>query len=57
MVGSDNENEGTVVICKDSFWGLIGQTTWNSNAAKVTCSQLGYPTDGKGLVIVNIFNT
>ena len=46
LYGGPSDNEGTVVICKDSFWGLIGQTTWDDRDAKVTCRQLGYAADG-----------
>jgi deleted-in-malignant-brain-tumors protein 1 len=51
LVGGSTPNEGTVVVCKNKVWGLIAQTGWDVNDAKVVCNQLGYPTTGAMPVI------
>ena len=47
LVGGDSEAEGTVEICFDSLWGLIDESGWTLNDARVVCEQLGYGTAGK----------
>ena len=46
MVGGDTKAEGTVEICFDNLWGLIDESGWGSNDARVVCEQLGYGTAG-----------
>ena len=46
LVNGPTDNEGTVVICYNGFWGTIGQTTWDDRDAQVVCRQLGYSADG-----------
>ena len=36
---------GRVEICIDTLWGTITQDGWGIWEARVTCRQLGYPTD------------
>ena len=47
LVGGDSEAEGTVEICFDSLWGLIDESGWGLNDARVVCEQLGYGTAGE----------
>ena len=49
MVGGDSEAEGTVEICFDNLWGLIDESGWGLNDARVVCEQLGYGTGGNSL--------
>ncbi len=51
LYGGATDNEGTIIVCKDNFWGLIGQTTWDDRDAKVICRDLDYPTDGKSICV------
>ena len=34
--------EGRVEICMGGVWGVIADVSWGTNAAKVTCRQLGF---------------
>ena len=38
--------EGRVEFCKDSQWGIICQTNWENQDARVVCRQLGYSVAG-----------
>ena len=46
LTGSDHHFEGFVEICLDKMWGLVSQSGWNDNDAKVICMQLGYSGNG-----------
>ena len=46
LTGGTLPSEGTVLICKNNVWGLVGQIGWDSNDANVICRQLQY-TNGK----------
>lgn len=46
LTGGTLPSEGTVLICKNNVWGLVGQISWDSNDANVLCRQLQY-TNGK----------
>ena len=46
LVGGQTELEGTVEVCIDGIWGLIGDGGWNEADADVVCRQLGLPTGG-----------
>ena len=41
------ENEGTVEICFNNVWGLIGGDGWDGDDAKVVCRKLGYAAESK----------
>ena len=45
LVGS-SDSEGTVEVCINNLWGLIGDAGWNNADAVVVCRQLGLPTGG-----------
>ena len=45
-MGGKTELEGTVEVCIDNIWGLIGDGGWNNADADVVCRQLGLPTGG-----------
>ena len=38
--------EGTVEVCINDIWGLIGDGGWSDADADVVCRQLGLPTGG-----------
>ena len=46
LVGSEWNYEGTVEICHDHIWGLISDSSWNTENAQVVCKQLGYEVKG-----------
>ena len=46
LVGGDSEAEGTVEVCYKSLWGLIAESGWSLNDARVVCEQLGYGSAG-----------
>lgn len=46
LTGGASANEGTVLVCKNSVWGLVAQLSWDNNDANVLCKQLQY-TNGE----------
>lgn len=59
LMGGTSPNEGTVVICRNSLWGVIAQQSWDVNDAIVTCRQLNYTNSGKYhdlFIIINTFD-
>ena len=48
-------NDGLVQVCHDEQWGLVCRSyyTWNLNAVKVVCKQVGSPSKSQ---LVNINN-
>ena len=38
--------EGTIEVCINNLWGLIGDAGWDNTDAIVVCRQLGLPTGG-----------
>ena len=46
LVGGPTESEGTVEVCVNKLWGLIGDGGWDDADAEVVCRQLGLPTGG-----------
>ena len=46
LTGGDHHFESFVEICLNKMWGLISQSGWNDNNAKVVCIQLGYSGNG-----------
>ena len=47
LVGGASDSEGTVEVCADKLWGLVGETGWSLTDAQVVCRQLGFPIDSK----------
>ena len=48
LVGGNGEEEGIIVLCLGSLWGMIAfDEQWNAEEAQVVCSQLGYEPAGK----------
>ena len=41
-----SDSEGTVEVCVNNLWGLIGDGGWDDADAVVVCRQLGLPTGG-----------
>ena len=42
------QSAGTVEICYNSLWGMVvADNGWDSNEARVVCSQLGFGTSSK----------
>ena len=39
-------------MCFSNLWGLIEESQWGLSDAKVVCSQLGYGTEGKYLLLL-----
>ena len=37
--------EGRVEVCRGGVWGAVYDGGWNFNDARVTCRQLGYPSE------------
>ena len=42
LVSGWSSNEGRVVICINGVWGTVCDDGWDSNDARVMCTQLGY---------------
>ena len=53
LVGGATDSEGTVEVCSDKLWGLVGETGWNLADAQVVCRQLGFPIDGNGVKTIH----
>jgi len=49
LVDGRNETEGRVEVCRSGVWGAVGflnyNYPWNFRNARVTCRQLGYPSE------------
>ena len=46
LVSGLTELNGTVEVCINKLWGLIGDGGWDDTDAVVVCRQLGLPTGG-----------
>ena len=46
LVGGAFEYEGRVEICYRRKWGTICDSSWDTQEARVVCSQLGYQAQG-----------
>ena len=46
LVQGPSAKEGTVEVCFSNLWGLIENSLWSLNDAKVVCTQLGYGAEG-----------
>ena len=46
LIGGQTELEGTVEVCVNNMWGLIGDGAWGDADARVVCRQLGLPARG-----------
>ena len=55
LVGGDYTNEGTVEVCYDNLWGLVGDTGWTNGDAKVVCNQLGHADGSKCLNCILVY--
>ena len=40
LVGG-HDHEGTVELCVNGLWTLVGDDAWDDNDAEVVCTQLG----------------
>lgn len=52
LVNGNSDRDGTVEICFDYLWGLVGTIGWGTTDAAVVCKQLGLYTDGMVCIIV-----
>ena len=50
LIGGDADYEGTIQMCLNNTFGTICDDRFNSLAAGVVCSSLGYPRQGKRAV-------
>ena len=41
LVGG-NDTMGTVLVCQDGFWSMVGDSGWDASEAAVVCGQLGF---------------
>ena len=41
------DTAGTVLVCQDGFWSMIGDSGWDDSEAAVVCSQLGFDRSSK----------
>ena len=58
VVGGSTPSEGTVEICFNNLWGLIGDHLWGNADTEVACRQLGYSVEGIHMmynIILNIY--
>ena len=46
LAGGQTELEGTIEVCANGIWGLVGDAGWSDADADVACRQLGLPTGG-----------
>ena len=46
LVGGERENEGTVEICLEGFWGTVCDSGFGREEATVVCRQLGIKSSG-----------
>ena len=55
---SDPSNmvEGRLEICFEGVWGAVFDPYWSALDAAVTCSQLGFETNGISLNIISAFD-
>ena len=49
MTGGSNYTEGTVEICVNGVWMLIGGSLWDDIDATVVCKQLNLTTNCKDI--------
>ena len=54
LIGGGFENEGTVQVCYNKLWGLISDSNWDNNDAKIVCKQLGY-IGGSKLKVIQLY--
>ncbi len=47
LVGGSTPIEGTVEVCFDNLWGLIGDGGWTDKDASLICKLLGHSPDCK----------
>ena len=56
LVGGDYTNEGTIEVCYDNLWGLVGDAGWTNGDAKVVCNQLGHADGSKCLNYILVYD-
>lgn len=55
LVNGTTGRDGTVEICYDNLWGLVGTTGWGVNDATVVCRQANLMTDSKCVSTISHF--
>ena len=58
IVGGTNALTGRVEICSANSWGTVCDDSFNNNAARVVCRQLGYSngTARKHMITIIIYS-
>ena len=47
LVNGSKSTEGTVEVCYDNIWGLVGDGGWSESDASLICKLLGHSADCK----------
>ena len=50
--GGFDENQGRVEICFSGVWGTVCDNGWDEIDANVVCTQLGFPSGSKIIIII-----
>ena len=51
LVDGSSYNEGRVEVCSNGRWGTVCGDGWTERETALVCSRLGYPQDGKAIVV------
>ena len=54
LIDGSTVSEGTLQICNYNSWGLISSTGWNDADTVVACTELGYDSESRYILIIII---
>lgn len=54
-MGGTTEFEGRVEVCDSAAWGTVCDDSWDVTDGNVVCSQLGYGTGTKNMMILRTY--
>ena len=54
-MGGVSAKEGTVEVCYYNIWGLVADSEWGIEEAKVVCRQLNYDVSGNDLYMCILY--